>query len=80
MRSRVYQCFINLVVKLCNEPNVRKNYAQQAKSLLVQAENLDWMALEPAHFQHVNDWFIMSCDSLVIFRSDPLDLDYRVLQ
>ncbi|CAG9823224.1 unnamed protein product [Phaedon cochleariae] len=79
LKSRVYQCFISLVVKLCNEPNVRKNYADQAKSVLAQAENFDWTVLDVSFYQHVMDWFVMSCDSSVIFRTDPLDLDYRVL-
>lgn len=80
IKGRVYQCFMNLLVKLCNEPNVRNRYADKAKSLLVQAENFDWSNLEPPVFQHVMDWYVMSCDSSVIFKTDPLNLDHRVLQ
>ncbi|CAH0560105.1 unnamed protein product [Brassicogethes aeneus] len=79
IKSRVYQCFMNLLVKLCNEPNVRNRYSEKAKALLVQAENFDWSFLEPQIFQHVLDWYVMSCDSSVIFKNDPLNLDYRVL-
>ncbi|KAG5874036.1 hypothetical protein JTB14_007998 [Gonioctena quinquepunctata] len=80
LKSRVYQCFINLLVKLCNEPNVRKNYSDQANSLLAQAEHYDWGFLDVSVYQHVMDWFVMSCDSFVIFKTDPTDLDYRVLK
>ncbi|KAJ8949813.1 hypothetical protein NQ318_000511, partial [Aromia moschata] len=79
VKGRVYQCFLNLVVKLANEPNVRKNYSEKAKSLLVQVENFDWSILDPPVFQHIMDWVVMSCDSSVIFKEDPLDLDYRIL-
>ncbi|CAH1956914.1 unnamed protein product [Acanthoscelides obtectus] len=79
IKLRVYQCLINLIVKLSNEPNVKKNHAERAKSLLVQAENFDWDILEAPLYQHVMDWYVMSCDSAVIFKTDPLDLDYRVL-
>ncbi|KAJ8984462.1 hypothetical protein NQ317_012528 [Molorchus minor] len=80
VKGRVHQCFLNLVVKLCNEPNVRKNYSEKAKALLVQVENFDWSILEPPIFQHVMDWMVMSCDPSVMFKDDPLDLDYRILQ
>ncbi|XP_028134145.1 ectopic P granules protein 5 homolog isoform X1 [Diabrotica virgifera virgifera] len=79
LRTRVYQCFINLIVKLCNEPNVRKNHSEQAKSILVQAENFDWTILDASFYQYVLDWLVMSCDSSVIFKNDPLDVDYRML-
>ncbi|XP_056634672.1 ectopic P granules protein 5 homolog [Diorhabda sublineata] len=80
LRIRVYQCFINLIVKLCNEPNVRKNHCEQAKSILVQAENFDWTILDASFYQYVLDWLVMSCDSSVIFKNDPLDIDYRILR
>nr|CAH7757239.1 unnamed protein product [Callosobruchus chinensis] len=79
LKVRVYQCLINLIVKLSNEPNIKKNHSERAKSLLVEAENFDWDVLEAPLYQHVMDWYVMSCDSAVIFKTDPLDLDYRVL-
>ncbi|KAL3265470.1 hypothetical protein HHI36_009674, partial [Cryptolaemus montrouzieri] len=79
LRARVCQCYINLLVKLSNEPNIRSKYVEKFNTLLVQAENLDWKILDPGVYQHVMDWYIMSCDSNVIFKSDPVDLDFRVL-
>ncbi|RZB40249.1 ectopic P granules protein 5 -like, partial [Asbolus verrucosus] len=79
VKTRVYQCFINLLVKLSNEPNVRNKYADRAKALLVEAENFEWNIVEPVIFQHVMDWYVLSCDPVVIFKSDPLDIDFRVL-
>ena len=66
-------------MNLSNEPNIRKNYSDRAKSLLVQAENFDWSALDPVVYQHIIDWVVMSFDSGVLFKNDPLDLDYRVI-
>ncbi|CAG9856312.1 unnamed protein product [Phyllotreta striolata] len=79
LRIRVHECFFNLIVKLCNEPNVRKNQYEQAKSLLIQAEQFDWTILDGPRYQYVMDWLVMSCDPSVIFKNDPLDLDYRLL-
>ncbi|XP_063908736.1 ectopic P granules protein 5 homolog [Zophobas morio] len=79
VKSRVHLCFLNLLVKLSNEPNVRNKYAEKAKSLLVEAEGFEWGVIEPVVFQHVMDWYVLSCDPVVIFKSDPLDLDFRVL-
>ncbi|KAK5643248.1 hypothetical protein RI129_007093 [Pyrocoelia pectoralis] len=76
---RVHQCLLYLLVKLSNEPNVRSNYSDKAKSLLVQAENFNWNVLEPGMYQQIVDWYVMSCDPLVLFTTDPLDLDFRVL-
>ncbi|KAK9871044.1 hypothetical protein WA026_010002 [Henosepilachna vigintioctopunctata] len=79
VKSRVDQCFINLIVKLSNEPNIRSAHVKKLNNLLVHAENLNWDMLEPSVYQHVMDWYIMSCDCNVIFKSDPIDLDFRVL-
>ncbi|KAF7282452.1 hypothetical protein GWI33_002679 [Rhynchophorus ferrugineus] len=79
IKVRIYHCFLNLLVKLSNEPNMRKNYLDKLKALIVQAEHFEWAILEPLVFQHVMDWFVMSSDSAIIFRNDPLDLDYRLL-
>ncbi|XP_045481046.1 ectopic P granules protein 5 homolog [Harmonia axyridis] len=80
IKSRVYHCYISLLVKLSNEPNLRSQHVEKFNNLLVQSENLDWTMLDPVAYQNVMDWYIMSCDSNVIFKSDPLDLDVRVLQ
>lgn len=80
IKSRVYHCYVNLLVKLSNEPNIRFQHVQKFNALLVQSEQMDWDVLDPGVYQHVMDWYIMSCDSSVIFKSDPLDLDVRVLE
>lgn len=79
IRIRIYYSFLSLLVKLSVEPNVRKNYSERTKVLFVQAEAFDWKVLEPAAFQQIMDWWVMSCDSGVIFKSDPLDLECRLL-
>uniref|UniRef100_A0A1Y1N595 Ectopic P granules protein 5 homolog n=2 Tax=Photinus pyralis TaxID=7054 RepID=A0A1Y1N595_PHOPY len=76
---RVHQCLLYLLVKLSNEPNIRSNYSDKAKALLVQAENFNWEVVEPGMYQQIVDWYVMSCDPLVLFTTDPLDLDFRVL-
>lgn len=78
-RKRVYQCYMNLLVKLLNEPNIRNKQSEKAKKLLVQSEDFDWEIIDSINYQHVMDWYVLSCDSHVIFKSDPLDLDYRIL-
>ncbi|KAF2894637.1 hypothetical protein ILUMI_11535 [Ignelater luminosus] len=76
---RVHQCLLHLLVKLSNEPNVRTNHRDKAKSLLVQAECFNWDLIEPGMYQPVIDWYVMSCDPLVLCVTDPMDLDFRVL-
>ncbi|KAF5285353.1 hypothetical protein FQA39_LY04452 [Lamprigera yunnana] len=76
---RVHQCLLHLIVKLSNEPNIRSNHSEKAKILLVQAETFNWDIIEPSMYQHIMDWYVLSCDPLVIFNSDPSDLDFRVL-
>lgn len=80
VKCRVYQCFLNLLIKLSNEPNVRHNQHEKLKILLVEAENYEWDVIEPVVLQNVMDWYVQSCDSSVIFKTDPVDLDFRVLQ
>lgn len=78
--SRVHQCLLHLLIKLSNEPNVRSNHSDKAKSLLVQAECFNWDLIEPGMYQPIIDWYVMSCDPLVLCVTDPMDLDFRVLQ
>lgn len=80
LKAKIYQYYVNLLVKLSNEPSVRSNYVSKINILLVQSEKLDWSILEPSMFHLIMDWYIMSCDSVVIFKTDPTDVDYRVLQ
>ncbi|KAF5275551.1 hypothetical protein FQR65_LT04154 [Abscondita terminalis] len=76
---RVHQCLLHLLVKLSNEPNIRSNHSDKTKKLLAEAENFNWDIIEPSMYQHIMDWYVMSCDALVIFVTDPMDLDFRVL-
>lgn len=80
INTRVYQYFLTLLVKLSNEPNVRNKYQEKAKSLLIEAEAYDWTVVDSVVYQHVMDWYVLGCDAGVIFKSDPLDLDFRVLK
>lgn len=79
-RTRVYQCYLNLLIKLLNEPKIRNKQTEKAKALLVASEELNWDIIDSTVYQHVMDWYVLSCDSVVIFKSDPLDLDFRILQ
>ncbi|XP_050307718.1 ectopic P granules protein 5 homolog [Anthonomus grandis grandis] len=79
IKPRIYSVFLNLLVKLSIEPNIRKNNLEKARSIIIQAENFDWAILDPAVCQHVMDWAVMSFNSGVIFKTDVLDLDYRLL-
>ncbi|XP_060530773.1 ectopic P granules protein 5 homolog [Cylas formicarius] len=80
VKSRIHHCFLNLTVKLINEPKIRANYSEKAKALLVQAETLDWPTLDPVLYQHVMDWLVMSYEASIIFKRDPLDLDCILLR
>lgn len=80
IRYRVHQCLLILLVKLSNEPNIRNNHGDKIKNLLVLAEGFNWTLIDPDVFQQVLDWYVMSCDPLVILKSDPMNLDVRVLK
>lgn len=80
VKVRVLHCILILLVKLSNEPKVRTNHAEKAKALLIQAETFDWSLIDHDMYQHIMDWYVMSCDSSVIFNMDHLDLDYRILR
>lgn len=80
IRTRIHHCLLYLLTKLANEPYVRTNYAEKMKSLLIQAENFNWNLIEPITYQQIMDWYVLSCDSQVLFKCDPLDLDVRVLK
>lgn len=80
IKCRTYSIFLSLLVKLTIEPSVRRTNSEKARSILIQAENFDWNNLDPTGFQHIMDWVVMSCDSSVIFKTDILDLDYRLLR
>ncbi|XP_044253867.1 ectopic P granules protein 5 homolog isoform X2 [Tribolium madens] len=79
IRERICHCYLHLLVKLSNEPNVRNKYSDRIKSLLVESENFGLETVDSSVYQHVMDWYVLSCDPSVIFRSDPLDVDFRVL-
>nr|XP_022906095.1 ectopic P granules protein 5 homolog [Onthophagus taurus] len=79
VKIRTYQCLLNLLVKMANEPNVHKNHTDKIKTLLIQAEAFDWTLIDHTMYQNVLDWYVMSCDSLVLFKNDPNDLDFKIL-
>lgn len=80
VKTKIQHCLLHLLVKLSNEPNIRNNHNDKAKNLLVQAEEFNWNHVESNVFQQVMDWYVMSCDPLVLFKTDPLNLDFRVLR
>lgn len=80
IRTRIHHCLLCLLVKLANEPNVRSNHSEKAKGLLLQAEGFNWGCIEPSMYHQIVDWYVMSCDPLVVFKSDQTDLDVRVLR
>lgn len=79
-RVRVLHSILILLVKLSNEPKIRTTHADKAKGLLVQAECFDWSVIDQEMYHHIMDWYVMSCDPAVIFKFDPLDLDFRILR
>lgn len=80
LKERIYHCYLNLLVKLSNEPNVRNKYSDRIKTLLVESENFELEVIDPLVYQHLLDWYVLGCDPSTIFKSDPLDIDFRVLQ
>lgn len=80
IRSKIQHCLLHLVVKLCNEPNIKNNHSEKAKALISEAQNFNWCFVEVATYQQVIDWYVMSCDPLVIFKTDPLNLDFMILR
>lgn len=80
LQLRTHQCILHLLIKLPNEPHIRSNYNEKAKNLLVQVETLNWDIIEPEMYQQIMDWYVMSCNPLVLLVTDSLDLDYRILQ
>ncbi|KAK9711668.1 hypothetical protein QE152_g25341 [Popillia japonica] len=79
VKIRVLHSILILLVKLSNEPKVRANHTDKAKALLVQAECFDWSLIDQEMYHHIMDWYVMSCDPSVIFKLDPLDLDFRII-
>lgn len=80
MKTRIQHCLLHLVVKLTNEPNIKKNHTDKAKALITEATNFNWCFVEVDTVQQVMDWYVMSCDPLVIFKTDPFDLDFMILR
>lgn len=79
-KTKISWCLLHLFTKLSSEPYIKANYLKRMEVLLVEAEKFDWGLLEPVAYQQVMDWYLMSCDPQVILKSDPLDLDVRVLR
>lgn len=80
IKTRTQHCLLHLVVKLCNEPNIKKNHTDKTKSLIEEAQNFNWCFIEVGTYQQVMDWYVMSCDPVVIFKSDTLNLDFMILR
>lgn len=80
MKIKIYGSLLHLLTKLANEPSIKTNNSKRIEVLLVQAENFDWNHVDPATYQQIIDWYLMSCDSQVILKSDPLNLDFRILR
>lgn len=79
LKTRIYNCLLVLIIKLSNEPNIKSNCSEKARNLLVYAENYDWSLIESENFQQIMDWFVTSYDPMVLYKTDPLNLDFRVL-
>lgn len=77
---KVHHCLLHLMIKLSKEPNVRSHYRDKAVSLFVQAECYNWDILEPVLYQNILDWYVMSCDPLILFLTDPMELDFQVMK
>lgn len=80
IKMRIHHCLLYLLTKLTSEPYIRTVHMEKMKTLLVQAESFEWSFIEPVVYQQIMDWFILSCDPRILFKSDPLDLDVRVLK
>jgi hypothetical protein len=74
--TRIHVCFLNLVVKLSNEPNVRQN--ERAIKIVQDAEKFSWHLVDAAAYDQIINWHVMSCDPKVVLSLDaeqhPLDL------
>ncbi|CAK9832986.1 Ectopic P granules protein 5 homolog [Anthophora retusa] len=75
--ARVHVCLLNLLIKLSNEPNVRQN--DKTIQLIVQAEKFSWHLLDASAYDHIINWYVMSCDSRVVLQADndqchPIDV------
>lgn len=80
IKVKIQHCLLHLVVKLCNEPNIRNNHSDKAKALINEAVNFNWCFVEVSTYQQVLDWYVMSCDPLVIYKTDSSNLDCMVLR
>ncbi|KOC63485.1 Ectopic P granules protein 5 like protein, partial [Habropoda laboriosa] len=75
--ARVHVCLLNLFIKLSNEPNVRQN--DKAVQLVMQAEKFSWHLLDASAYDHIINWYVMSCDSRIVLQVDtdqcyPIDV------
>lgn len=80
IKSKIQHSLLHLIVKLSNEPNVKNNHSEKAKTLLTEAEGFNWCFVDVASYEQVIDWFVMSCDPLVIFKTDLSCLDCKILR
>ncbi|XP_011503160.1 PREDICTED: ectopic P granules protein 5 homolog [Ceratosolen solmsi marchali] len=75
--TRIHICFLNLVVKLSNEPNVRQN--ERAITIVQDAGKFCWYLLDSAAYDQIINWHVMSCDPKVVLglgteHNHPLDI------
>ncbi|XP_003703213.1 ectopic P-granules autophagy protein 5 isoform X2 [Megachile rotundata] len=66
--AKMHVCLLNLLVKLSNEPNVKQD--DKAINLITQAEKFSWHLLDAAAYDHVINWYVMSCDPKVVLCID----------
>lgn len=80
VKTKIQHCILHLVIKMCNEPNIRNNHTDKAKLLIKEAESFNWCFVEVSTYQQVMDWYVMSCDPSVIFKTDSTHLDCMLLR
>ncbi|XP_034176460.2 ectopic P-granules autophagy protein 5 isoform X1 [Osmia lignaria lignaria] len=66
--ARMHVCLLNLLVKLSNEPNVKQN--DKALDLVNEADKFFWHLLDATAYDHVINWYVMSCDPRVVLSID----------
>ena len=62
--ARIHVCFLSLIVKLSNEPNVRQN--DKTLRVISEAEKLSWHLVDATSFEQIINWHVMSCDPRVV--------------
>lgn len=62
--TKLHSILLNLIVRISMEPSVRQ--CGPLQSLLRDAEGFHWELLDAASYEHVLNWYVLSCDPRVV--------------